>query len=115
MLNSTLQKHLERFSTPVARDMKDNMYVDNILSGADTELNASQYYDESRSIMTEAKFNLQFAHGPQIVRHFNRKQLKMEQLTQLQKLISMFSAYDGTHPLIPFILQPRNPYLTATN
>jgi transposase InsO family protein len=38
--------------------MKDNMYVDNILSGADTELRASQYYDESRSIMTEAKFNL---------------------------------------------------------
>ena len=38
--------------------MKDNMYVDNILSSADTELNASQYYDESRSIMTEAKFNL---------------------------------------------------------
>jgi hypothetical protein len=34
------------------------MYVDNILSGADTELSASQYYDESRSIMTEAKFNL---------------------------------------------------------
>jgi hypothetical protein len=50
--------HSCTFSTPVARDMKDNMYVDNILSGADTELNASQYYDESRSIMTEAKFNL---------------------------------------------------------
>jgi hypothetical protein len=113
MLNATLQKHLERFSTPVAHDMKDNMYVDNILSGADTELNASKYYDESRSIITEAKFNLRS--GPQIVRHFNRKQLKMEQLTQLQKLISMFLAYDGTHPLIPFILQPRNPYLTATN
>jgi hypothetical protein len=32
MLNATLQKHLE-----------ENMYVDNILSGADTELNASQY------------------------------------------------------------------------
>jgi hypothetical protein len=44
MLNATRQKHLERFSTPVAGDMKDNMYVDNILSGADIELNASQYY-----------------------------------------------------------------------
>jgi hypothetical protein len=55
MLNATLQKHVERFSTPVARNMKENMYVDNILSGDYTELNASQYYDESRSIMTEVQ------------------------------------------------------------
>jgi len=58
MLNATLQKHLNQFSTPVAHDMKDNMYVDNILSGSDTEVKATQHYDEARSIMNEAKFNL---------------------------------------------------------
>ena len=41
MLNATLQKHLQQFSTPVAQDMKESMYVDNILSGSDTELKSS--------------------------------------------------------------------------
>ena len=33
-------------------------HYDNILSGSDTELKSTQYFDEARSIMSEAKFNL---------------------------------------------------------
>ena len=58
MLNATIQYHLEHFNSPVSLDMKKNMYVDNVISGADTEKSAVNYYHEGRTIMNDAKFNL---------------------------------------------------------
>ncbi|XP_065902524.1 uncharacterized protein [Dysidea avara] len=58
MLHATLFRHLTSYNTPVANDMKNNLYVDNIISGCMTTLQAIQYYKESRSIMNDAKFNL---------------------------------------------------------
>ena len=58
MLHATLCHHLTSYNTPVADDMKNNLYVHNIISGCMTTLQAVQYYKESRSIMNDAKFNL---------------------------------------------------------
>ena len=58
MLNATLHHHLDNYITPVAEDMKENIYVDNVISGCDQELEALDYYKEARSIMNEALFNL---------------------------------------------------------
>ena len=58
MLNATISYHLEHFSSPVSLHMKKNMYVDNVISGADTEKSAVNYYHEGRTIMNDAKFNL---------------------------------------------------------
>ena len=58
MLNATIQYHLEHFNSPVSLDMKKKMYVDNVISGADTEKSAVNYYQEGRTIMNDAKFNL---------------------------------------------------------
>ena len=38
--------------------MKQNIYVDNILSGCDTETEIIQYYIQAREIMGKARFNL---------------------------------------------------------
>ena len=37
MLNATLDLHLSKFSLPVASDMKANLYVDNLISGCNSE------------------------------------------------------------------------------
>ena len=58
MLSATLHYHLNSYDTPTAHDMKQNLYVDNIISGCNTEEQAVQYYKEARSIMDQAKFNL---------------------------------------------------------
>ena len=58
MLNATIQYHLEHFNSPVSLDMKRNMYVDNVISGADTEKSVVNYYHEGRTIMNDGKFNL---------------------------------------------------------
>ena len=54
MLGAILNLHLSKFHD-VTRDMRDNIYVDNILSGCDTE---EELLKQSRSLMGQAKFNL---------------------------------------------------------
>ena len=58
MLNAAIQYHLGHFNSLVSLDMKKNMYVDNVISGADTEKSAVNYYHEGRTIINDAKFNL---------------------------------------------------------
>ena len=58
MLNATLDLHLSKFSSPVASDMKANLYVDNLLSGCNSEDEVIDYYEQARHIMGEARFNL---------------------------------------------------------
>lgn len=59
MLNATLDLHLRKFPSPVAKDMKSNLYyVDNFISGCDSEQQLMDYYTQSRSIMNQANFNL---------------------------------------------------------
>jgi len=51
MLSVTLHYHLNSCNTPIAHDMKQNLYVDNFISGCNTEEQAVNYYKEARSIM----------------------------------------------------------------
>jgi len=50
MLGAVLDLHLSKFDTPVALDMRDNVYIDNILSGCQTEDELLKYYTQSRNI-----------------------------------------------------------------
>ena len=59
MLNAALHYHLCKFSTPIAADIETNLCVDNVISGCESEADAVNYYNTSRSIMGQAKFNLQ--------------------------------------------------------
>ena len=59
MLNAALHYHLRKFSMPIAADIETNLYVDNVISGCESEADAVNYYNTSRSIMGQAKFNLQ--------------------------------------------------------
>lgn len=42
----------------VSLDTKKNMYVDSVISGAETEKSAVNYCHKGRTIMNNAKFNL---------------------------------------------------------
>ena len=57
MLNAVLQHHLNQQNTLVSRDMQSNVYVDNIITGCDTEGAAIDYYKEARAIMSSTQFN----------------------------------------------------------
>jgi len=58
MLNATLHCHLSQYKSPTAQDMLANLYVDNIVSGRQSEEDAILYYNTAHSIMKDAQFNL---------------------------------------------------------
>ena len=58
ILNSVINYHLSQYTSPIAQDMLNSLYVDNIISGCDTEENIMEYYATARAIMQDAKFNL---------------------------------------------------------
>ena len=59
MLAAVLDLHLSKSTSPVTLDMKDKIYVDNILSGSNTEEELLTSYKHSHEVMTQANFNLQ--------------------------------------------------------
>ena len=58
ILNAVLHHHLQQYQLEVANDIKQNLYVDNIISGCSSEEAATQYYHQAREIMKDANFNL---------------------------------------------------------
>ena len=82
MLNATLHHHLNQYNTPVDEDMKENLYVDNVISGCDQELEVLAYYKEARSIMNEATPT--FIPGLPIAHHSEIKPQRMGPLIQME-------------------------------
>ena len=58
MLNAILHCHLSQYRSSIAQDMLANLYVDNIVTGCESEEDTIFYYNTARSIMKEAQFNL---------------------------------------------------------
>jgi len=58
MLFAILSHHLQQYNAHIAHTIHSNLYVDNVVTGCDTEKSALQFYKEARSMLGEAKFNL---------------------------------------------------------
>ena len=58
MLHAALHYHLTKNTSPVSDNMQNNLYVDNVISGCNSEKDAVHYYKQSRAIMSQANFNL---------------------------------------------------------
>lgn len=58
ILNATLDKHLSQYDEPVAENIKENIYVDDFVTGTQQEDEAVQYYNRARALMTPVGFNL---------------------------------------------------------
>ena len=57
-LGAVLLHHLEKFSSPVAVDISQKIFVDNLLSGVENESEAISYFHEARALMLEGNFVL---------------------------------------------------------
>ena len=56
MLNATINLHLSKFRSDVATDIQRNIYVDNLLSGCNTEDGVLEYYTQARTTMGQFTF-----------------------------------------------------------
>ena len=58
MLSATPTYHLMQSNTIVSLDLLQNFYVDNVVSGCQSEMESPNYFTSSRSILGSASFNL---------------------------------------------------------
>ena len=58
ILYATLYHHLQHYNTPISNDIQSNLYVDNIVSGCETQTQTVEYFHRARDIMSSARFNL---------------------------------------------------------
>ena len=58
LLAGTIKYHLKQIGTSVALKISDNIYVDNVLLGANSVQNAYEIYLESKNIFKKASMNL---------------------------------------------------------
>ena len=58
LLNATIQHHLAKQDNWISENLQRSIYMDNVLTGTDTEPEALQYYTSSRNCFQEAGMNL---------------------------------------------------------
>ena len=58
LLGATIESHLESYETEVATKLKNDIYVNNVMTGANFVESAIQVYREAKSIFKEASMNL---------------------------------------------------------
>ena len=58
LLGATVAHHLDKKANPVAEKIRKNVYVDNVITGMKTPVEAYQFYVEAKNILQEASMNL---------------------------------------------------------
>lgn len=58
LLSATIESHLETYKTPLSSQLKENIYMDNVLSGSDNVQASIALYHEAKEIFSEARMNL---------------------------------------------------------
>ena len=106
MLHATLDLHLNQFDTPVAKDMKRNLYVDNLMSGCTSEEEIVTYYQQARSIMNRANFNLRsWSSNSKKLQAMTSKDQTNDQNHTVNLLGLCWDTYTDTLTFAPRILQ----------
>jgi len=57
LLAATIDLHLQKYRNPVAEKIRDNIYVDNLLTGTHTKDKLKELYRESKEIFSDASMN----------------------------------------------------------
>ena len=58
LLGATIESHLETYDNELASNLKDDIYVDNVITGTNNIESAVNLYHEAKSIFHEASMNL---------------------------------------------------------
>ena len=58
LLAGTIQTHLEKRGTPEALQIRDDIYVDNLITGTDSQEKAKLFYRKAKDIFKDASMNL---------------------------------------------------------
>lgn len=54
LLAATVESHLDTYQSPIARKIRDNIYVDNLISGCTSVAETLEFYSEAKHIFQKA-------------------------------------------------------------
>ena len=58
LLGATVKFHLQKVGSPISMTIKDNIYVDNLITGVDNNQEVEGFYHETKTIFTSASMNI---------------------------------------------------------
>jgi len=58
LLAATIKHHLTKAASPIAHQIADNMYVDNMITGVETSRQADELYKEAKTLFQSPSINL---------------------------------------------------------
>ena len=58
MLSATVEHHLDEINTATAKQIKDDIYVDNVITVTNNDDEALELYKEAKEIFQDASMNL---------------------------------------------------------
>ena len=58
LLTATVESHLDNYNAAIAKKLKRDVYVDNIVTGANTVSEGIEIYQTAKSIFQEASMNI---------------------------------------------------------
>jgi len=58
LLAATIRNHLTKAGTPIAQQIADNIYVDNVIIHFETSTQADELYKEAKTLFQSASMNL---------------------------------------------------------
>jgi len=104
MLYTALSFHLVRNPSAVSQDLLNNLYADNIVSGCPSEEAALNYFNESRSVLSSAGFNLcSWSSNCDRLQHV-ASQHKIAELSNPVKVLEMY--WDTKSDMLNFSRNP---------
>jgi hypothetical protein len=106
ILNAAVKHHLENLSSPIAKDLLPDLYIDNLVSTFRTEQEIEQYYYSTNEIMSGASLHLrEWSSNSQSARSLFRQYNNHTDEKQV-KVLGM--VWNNEHELISYPYRPLN-------
>ena len=107
LLAATIDHHLKFFSSNTAQNIRDNIYVDNVITGTQSILQAKDFYSKSKTIFESASMNLRdwMSNSDEVLNQIpiydraNRERMKILGLTCIVKEDTLTLAHQNQSKL----------------
>ena len=110
ILNAVLKAHLESHPSDITRDLQQNIYVDNLISGVNDVKQAIQYFQNSVKVLAQAGFTLRCwsTNDCELQRHIG-KENRLEVATQVKTLGMLWETQRDVLSYLPNLQQTIDP------
>ena len=85
LLDATIKHHLEKEKSSTAKNIKNDIYVDNLKTGADNEKDAVRIYQDAKRLFEDAPMNLRewLTNSPKVNNQTKPKEQIEERVTKV--------------------------------